>query len=193
MKMYFSASLSRVWLCLWLALLAGSAALAQTPAPVRKPLTIATPPKPLPVKWQGADGQDLELRGQLVFSVTRANDDDTLTGWMLYLLPDDQRARLAKHTGQPLKNIPPYLMQTNVAATWAKDTSCPSARIESGELVFEILSGKIHFNRVTLAFAETPDYLPQLFCHWTRQLNTKRQRRSLIAAINRALTGDEPE
>jgi hypothetical protein len=80
-----------------------------------------------------------------------------------------------------------------VAATWAKGASCPFLRMESQEFAFEIFGGKIHFKPVTLEFAETQAYLPQLFCHWTRQLNTHKQRRSLIAAINRALTGGEPE
>jgi hypothetical protein len=182
-------------LCSWFWCIT-SQAQTSNPAPaanVRKPLTIATQPKPAPVKWISADGKEVELNGQLTFAVTQANEDDSLTGWMLYLLPDGQREKLAQQTEQPLKNIPPYLMKTNVAASWLKDTSCPSCRMESGEVEFEILGGKIHFKRVTLAFRETPDYLPQLFCHWTRQINARKQRRSIIAAINRALKGEEPE
>ncbi|NOT62905.1 MAG: hypothetical protein HOP19_22070 [Acidobacteria bacterium] len=166
---------------------------ADPEAPARKPLTLLSLPKLAPVKWTGPDGKEIKLRGQLAFAVTQANEDDTLTGWMLYLLPDEQRELLAKHTEQPVKSIPPYLMQTNVAASWMKDTSCPSPKIETNALAFEILGGKIHFNRATLEFRETQDYLPQLVCHWTRQLNTRKQRRSIIAAINRALTGGDPE
>jgi hypothetical protein len=186
------------WLCLLLLLLSiSSNAQTNTPprpeTPARKPLTLQSLPKPSPVKWKSVDGKELELRGQLAFAVTRANEDDTLTGWMLYLLADDQREQLAKHTEQPLKSIPTYLLQVNVPASWVKGASCPAPKIETGELAFEILGGKIHFNQAMLEFRETPDYLPQLICHWTRQINTRKQRRSIIAAVNRALTGGDPE
>jgi hypothetical protein len=176
------------WILVWSATVA-----AQTPPPQRQPLTVATAPKPMTVKWEGADGKSVDLPGQMVFSLSQANSDDTLTGTMIYVLPDATRATLAAQTAQPLQNIPPFLMQTKVAAVWAKETGCPYLRMECGELAFEILSGKIHFKRVTLEFLETQDYLPQLLCHWTRQLNTKKQRRSIITAINRALAGEEPE
>ncbi len=196
-KIYdFSLRSCAIFFCLWLC---GITNRAQTnspasPAPtIRKPLTITSLPKSAPVKWKDAEGKEFELRGQLSFAVTQVNEDDTMTGWMLYLLPDEQRERLAKHTAQLLKNIPPYLMKTEVAAAWAKGTSCPFMRMESGAVEFEILGGKIHFTNVTLEFKETQDYLPQLFCHWTRQLNTRKQRRSIIAAINRALKGEDSE
>lgn len=195
-KIYdFSGQCFAICLCLLLGCKASQAQTASPASPVqaRKPLTISSQPKPAPVKWKGADGKEFELRGQLAFAVTQANEDDTLTGWMLYLLPDEQRERLAKQTEQPLKSIPPYLMKTNVAASWVKGASCPFLRMESGAVEFEILGGKIHFTSVTLEFRETQDYLPQLFCHWTRQLNTRKQRRSIIAAINRALKGEESE
>ncbi len=196
-KIYdFSLRSCAIFFCLWFWCATSQAQTNNpaSPAPaIRKPLTIASLPKLAPVKLKDAEGKEIELHGQLAFAVTQANEDDTLTGWMLYLLPDEQRERLAKHSGQPLKNIPPYLMKTEVAGTWVKGASCPFLRMESGAVEFEILGGKIHFTSVALEFKETPDYLPQLFCHWTRQLNARKQRRSIIAAINRALKGEEPE
>jgi hypothetical protein len=177
----------------WLLLIWCMAVAAQTPSAPRQPLTVVTAPKQMVAQWVSAAGKSVDLPGQMVFSLSQAKEDDTLAGTMIYVLPDATRETLAQQTAQPLKNIPPYLMQTNVAAAWGKETACPYLRMESGELAFEILSGKIHFKRVTLEFLETQDYLPQLLCHWTRQLNTKKRRRSIIAAINRALTGEEPE
>jgi hypothetical protein len=44
---------------------------------------------------------------------------------------------------------------------------------------------------MVLDIHETPEQMNQLFCSWTRQINAKRQRRGIIAAINRLIQPEE--
>jgi hypothetical protein len=159
----------------------------------RKPQTFTTPPKAVTAYLSQSGQADYEIRGQAAFSVTAANNDDTLTGTFVYTLPDAARQKIATLAARPLDQIPALLAKKEVKATFQKETACPLLHWEVAPEELEIVGIKIHFKTVVLDVPETRDYLTQLFCHWARQINVNRQRRGLIAAVNRALNGDEPE
>jgi hypothetical protein len=46
----------------------------------------------------------------------------------------------------------------------------------------------LSFERVAVNVIETPEAVPQHFCVWTRQINANRQRRGVIASLNRLIT-----
>jgi len=160
-----------------------------TNAQARKPQTFTTPPKAV-TAYLPQSG-DYEIRGQAAFSVTAANSDDTLTGTFVYTLPDAARQKIATLAERPLDKIPALLAKKTVKATFQKETGCPLLHWELVTEELEIVGVKLHFKKVVLDVPETRDYLTQLFCHWARQINVNRQRRGLIAAVNRALNGDE--
>lgn len=180
----FSLALATSLLCL----------LAQIPATnaqARKPQTFTTPAKAVTAYLPQSGQADYEIRGQAAFSVTAANSDDTLTGTFVYTLPDAARQKLAALAARPLNQIPALLSKKGVKATFLKETACPLLHWELAPEELEIVGVKIHFKKLVLDVPETREHLNQLFCHWARQINVNRQRRGLIAAVNRALSGDE--
>lgn len=168
-------------------LLSGWLGQAQT----RQPIVFTTPPKAMSVFLEQPDKTVLEIRGKAALTVTAANNDDTITGTFVYALPDEARQTLAKLANQPLSSIPALLAKKEVKATFQKDSSCPWLRWAMNPETLEINGIRLRIKPVMLDVPETRDYLGQLFCHWARQINVNRQRRGIIAAINRALTGEE--
>ena len=160
-------------------------------AQTRQPIVFTTPPKAVSVFLEQPDKPALEIRGKAALTVTAANSDDTITGTFVYALPDEARQTLAKLANQPLSSIPALLAKKEVSATFQKDSACPWLRWEVNPEVLEIAGIRLRLKPVVLDVPETRDYLGQLFCHWARQINVNRQRRGIIAAINRALTGEE--
>ncbi len=157
----------------------------------RQPSVFTTPPKAVSVFLEQPDKPALEIHGKAALTVTAANSDDTLTGTFVYALPDEARQTLAKLAQQPLSNIPALLAKKAVSARFQKDSACPWLRWEMNPETLEIAGLRLRLKPVVLEAPETRDYLGQLFCHWARQINVNRQRRGIIAAINRALTGEE--
>lgn len=164
-----------------------------TNAQARKPQTFTTPTKTVMAYLSQRGQPDYELHGQAAFTVTAANADDTLTGTFVYSLPKTAREKLAALAQKPLNQIPARLTRKEIKAIFQKETGCPLLHWELAPEELEIVGVKIHFKQVVLDVPEAHDHLTQLFCHWARQINVNRQRRGLIAALNRALNGDEPE
>jgi hypothetical protein len=165
--------------------------LSATQTPARKPQIFTTPAKAV-TAYLSQNGQpDYEIHGQAAFTVTAANSDDTLTGKFVYALPDEARQKIAALTNRPFNQIPALLAKPEVKAAFQKESACPLLQWELAPVELEIVSVKLHFKRVVLDVPETREHLTQLFCHWARQINVNRQRRGLIAALNRALKGDE--
>jgi hypothetical protein len=169
--------------------LAQPVALSQT----RKPLSYTTPPKPAQARLKVSESEDFAVPGRAAFTVAAALDDDTLTGTFVYELPAAAREKLATLTGKPLELIPALLAKKEVRARFQKDSACPLIHWECAPELIEVFSAQLRFAAVVLDVPETPEYLPQLFCNWARQINVQRQRRGIIAAINRALQGEEAE
>ncbi|MBI1761662.1 MAG: hypothetical protein HYR56_09530 [Acidobacteria bacterium] len=162
-----------------------------SPAQTRPPSAFTTPPKTVAVYVQQPDKPALEIHGKAALTVTAANPDDTVTGTFIYALSDEARQILAKLANQPLNDIPALLTKKDVRASFQKNSACPWLRWELDPATLDIKGLQLRLKPVVLELPETREYLNQLFCNWARQINVNRQRRGIIAAINRALTGDE--
>jgi hypothetical protein len=164
-----------------------------TPNQTRKPLIYKTPAQPITAYLKRPNQPDVALRGQAALTVTAAHLDDTLTGTFVFALSEEARKQLAELINRPLSAIPKLLAKREIKAVFQQETACPWLRLELNLERLEILDQQLHFKPVVLEVPEKRDYLGQLFCHWARQINVNRQRRGIIAAINRALHGEEAQ
>lgn len=166
----------------------GGASLVRAQA--TKPLIYTTAPKP--VVAQLASGNDeRNVRCMATLTITAANYDDTVAGTLVFTFADQARQKLAHSSSQLLRDIPTNVVQKGVTATFQSGRACPVLHLEVGAPEIEVAGVKLRFNRLTLEINETPAEMTQLFCNWTRQINVKRQRRGIIAAINRLLVGEQ--
>lgn len=154
------------------------------------PVVFTTTPKPVKTRLQLSSGLNFEVRGHASLTVNMANADDTLTGTFVYALPDDARAKIAQAVNKTLKDVPANVVIDKVSASFRHGTACPLVQLNVPVKEAESVGGKLQFDRVLLDIQETPAQINQLFCSWTRQINAKRQRQGIIAAINRLIQPD---
>ncbi|MFN0084816.1 MAG: hypothetical protein ACKVX9_05470 [Blastocatellia bacterium] len=145
-------------------------------------------PKEVGLAGQKASG---EIRGSATFTVTAANDNDTVTGAFVCALPDEARQRVAQFTGKPLREIPASVTLKDVVAGFQKGTGCPVVHLEIPELEMDVAGAAVKFNRIVLDVPESAEEMTKLFCAWARQINVKRQRRGIIVAMNRLINGEQ--
>lgn len=159
----------------------------------RKPIVYTTPPQTLGAVLKQANQPDYEVRGMATFTLTSTAADDSLTGTLVYSLQEPARQQLAQWLKRPLNQVPATLTRANVKAVFAKGSACPWLKLEMNPVVLEGTELQLQLKTTTLAVPESRDYLGQLLCNLARQVNTNRQRRGIIAALNRALQGEEVE
>ncbi len=167
----------------------------QANAQVSKPVVYATAPKLAIAKLKSGESNPsdvrADVRGRAVFTLAAATNDDTVTGTLVYTIPDDARQKIAQLAGRPLNSIPASVARKDVIAGFQNGTACPVAHLEIGAMELDVAGAKLHFNRIVLDIIETAEEVPQHFCAWTRQINAKRQRRGIIASLNRLITGEQ--
>lgn len=156
-----------------------------------KPVIFTTAPKPVNAQLKLANGPVFVVHGRASLTVTEANDNDSLAGTLTYALPDDARQKIAAQSDKTLKDVPRSVAVKDVTASFRRGTACPLIRIEIAIKEADVIGAKLSFDRVALDIQETPDQMNQLFCSWTRQINAKRQRRGVIAAINRLINVED--
>lgn len=162
-----------------------------------KPVVLTTVPKLINAKLIAGNTTHLvgknadTLRGTATLTIVTANEDDTVTGTLAVAFADDDRKKIAGITGKPLNSTPANVMKKDVVAGYKNGAACPILRLEVGETEWEIAGVKARTDRLALEIVETPDQIPQLFCAWTRQINAKRPRRGIIAAINRLISTEQ--
>jgi hypothetical protein len=139
-------------------------------------------------KLKSGESGDSEVRGKVTFTLTAANYDDTVVGTLIFTISEEARKKIAEASGEPLSSIPAYVSRKDVTAGFRKGTSCPVISLEIGAVELEVCGAKLSFDRVVVNIIEVRDEVPQLFCIWTRQINANRQRRGVIASINRLIT-----
>jgi hypothetical protein len=162
-----------------------------TPAQSAKPVVFTTVSKIMTARLSAGERSEADLPGRAAFTLTSANDDDTITGILVYTFSDEGRAKFAELTGQELNSVPPYIFKKDVVATFRKGTACPIAHliVPPTEIVLE--EAAIRLERVFLEINEAHGQMPQLLCAWARQVNKKSPRHGIIAAINRLIRGEE--
>lgn len=152
------------------------------------PIVFTTIPKPIVGRLQTGNGTDFLVRGRASLTLTVANEDDTLTGTFVYSLPEDARQKIAQSSGKSLKDVPDNIQVKNVTASFQRGTACPLMKFDVSLKETEVGGMKLLFDRISLNIPETPNQINQLFCGWTRQINARRERHGIIAAINRLIT-----
>ena len=181
---------------LLLACLTGSSELGagirpQVVEQTKPPVVFMTAPKLIGANLKFADGSSSIVRGRATLTAVKANEDDSLTGTLVYLLPDEARQKLAQASKRNLAEIPQNITQKDLTVNFERGTACPLVRLQVPVKETTIGNVTLHFDHVMLDIHETPDQINQLFCNWTRQINAKRQRLGIIAAINRLITPEE--
>ncbi len=169
----------------------GQSKAQQANAQAAKPVVYTTPPKLAVAKLKSGESNIYDVRGKATFTLTAANDNDTVAGTLVYTIPNDARQKIAQHTGKPLDSIPAVVARKDVIAGFQHDTACPVVHLEMGAIELDVAGAKLQFNRIVLDIVETADDVPQHFCAWTRQINAKRQRRGIIASLNRLITVEQ--
>ena len=147
-----------------------------------------TPPKISVAMFKLGDSEACEVRGNVTFTLTAANYDDTVVGTLVFTIPEVARKKIAEATGEPLTSIPARVERKDLAAGFRKGTSCPEVSLEIGATELEVAGAKLSFDRVVVNVVETIEEVPQHFCVWTRQINANRSRRGVIASLNRLIT-----
>jgi hypothetical protein len=149
-----------------------------------------TPPKTSVAKFKLGAYEAREVRGKVTFTVTAANYNDTVVGTLVFTIPEEARKKLAGASGEPLTSIPAIVAQKDVAASFRKGTSCPVVSLEIGATELDAAGAKLSFDRIVVNVIETREEITQHFCFWARQINANRQRRGVIASLNRLITAE---
>jgi hypothetical protein len=147
-----------------------------------------TPPKTSVAKFKLGESEAYEVRGKATFTLTAANYDDTVIGTLVFTIPEGARKKIAEASGEPLTSIPARVARKDVAAGFRKGTSCPEVSLEIGATELDVAGAKLSFDHVVVNIVENLEEVPQHFCVWTRQINANRQRRGVIASLNRLIT-----
>jgi hypothetical protein len=156
-----------------------------------RPVVYSTPARSIVAKLSLDEPKPYEVHGKVSFTLTAANDDDTVAGVLVYTIPDEARKKIAQVSGKPLDSIPTSLVKKEVVAGFQPGATCPTVGIDLGAMEMEVAGLKLSFSHIVVNVIETKEEVPQLFCAWTRQINAKRQRRGIIASLNRVITGPE--
>ena len=159
----------------------------QNVAPPTLPTGFKTAPKVIKSQLKLADGSSTAVSGRATFTIVQANQDDTVTGTLVYEPTVDARQKIAQASNAELKQIPASVSVKNLSASFQRGSACPQIKLLVAVKTIELAGAQLLFDQAVLNINETPDQLNQLFCSWTRQINVKRQRQGLIAAINRLL------
>lgn len=160
----------------------------QQAAQTKSPAVFTTTPKVINAQLKLADGSGSVVAGRATFTVAQANQDDTVTGTLVYALSDEARKKIAGASGAALSSVPATVSLKDLKAGFKRGSACPQIKLLVAAKNVEASGAQLLFDRVVLNINETPDQMNQLFCSWTRQINVKRQRQGIIAAINRLLT-----
>jgi hypothetical protein len=164
-------------------------AYAQTGDARQAPLVVyTTPPKMVVARLKPGESEAREVRIKVTFTLTAANYDDTMVGTLVFWIPEEARKKIAEAACEPLSSIPASVTRKNVVAGFRKETSCPTVGIEIGDTELDVAGAKLSFKHIVVDVVETPQEVPQHFCFWTRQINANRQRRGVIASLNRLIT-----
>ncbi len=156
-----------------------------------KPVIFTTPFNIATARLKTAEIDNLEVQGRMALTLTAANDDDTITGSVVFTISDEGRGKLARQLDKSLSAIPASFIKKDINATFRKGTACPIAHIVIPATEFEAADAKIQINRVVIEINENQQQMTQLLCSWMRQINTGRKRKGIIAAINRLIAPEQ--
>lgn len=165
-----------------------------------KAVVFTTKPKMVIAKLKNGEADVYDVRGNVSFTVTAANSDDTVAGTLTYTIPDDARQKIASMSGKALNTIPATITRKDIIASFQKATEPPILHMEISATDIDVTGVKMRFSRIVLDInardSNPPDYSVQemeaLITVWARQINGGRSRRGILARINKVING-EPE
>ena len=158
--------------------------------PGRSPIFYTTPPKLVRARAILDPLTEIRVNGQTVYTITRANDDDTITGTLSFALDTESRTKLGEALKKRSATLPAIFTRTGAIAHFQKGTACPVAHLEIEPLVIDSAAIKLSLPRLSLTILEGKDEITPQLCFWARQIGTGRMRRGVIAALNRMIQGD---
>ena len=158
--------------------------------PGRSPIFYTTPPKLSRAIAILDPLTEIRVNGQTVYTITRANDDDTITGTLSFALDTESRTKLGEALKKRSATLPATFTRTGAIAHFQKGTACPVAHLEIEPLVIDSAAIKLSLPRLSLTILEGKDEITPQLCFWARQIGTGRMRRGVIAALNRMIQGD---
>ncbi|MFN0108169.1 MAG: hypothetical protein ACKVZH_04880 [Blastocatellia bacterium] len=165
-----------------------------------KPVIYSTKSKLVIAKLKNGDADVYDVRGNVTFTFTAANSDDTIAGTLTYSVPDDARQKIASMSGKALNTVPASITRKDTIVSFQKATEPPVLHLEIGATDIDVAGVKMRFSRIVLDVnardQSPPDYSVQemeaLITVWARQINGGRSRRGIIARVNKVING-EPE
>lgn len=163
----------------------------QNTAPAKPSPGFKTATKVIKVQLKLSDGSSFTVLGRATFTVVQANEDDSMIGDLVYELPVEARNKIAQTASISLDKVSANISLKNLTANFKQGSTCPQIKLLVAAKNVELRGAQLVFDRVVLNINETPEQINQLFCSLTRQINVKRQRKGLIAAINRLLTSPD--
>lgn len=184
------------------ALLLGVSIIANAQAQQVTPKAIAytTKAKVVIAKLKNGEQDAYDVRGNVSFTVTAANSDDTVAGTLAYTIPDDARQKIAAMSGKAVTAVPASITRKDVVAAFQKATSAPVLHLEINPMDVDVAGVKMHFNRIALdinsrdpnmgAAPYSTDEMEALFTKWVQQINAGRARRGVIARMNKVINGE---
>lgn len=175
------------------ALLPVNGTAAQSQLSKRTPVVYTTTPQRARVRVVINPLSEAEASGQATFTVTRANDDDSLSGTLQFAFDPDSRAKIAEILKLP--EAPATLARTEVRARFRSGSACPVAHLELDQVTLEASGVRLILPKLILTIIEDKDAMTPQLCFLARQINVGKMRRGVIAAINSLIRGEieEPE
>ena len=159
-----------------------------------KPTIFTTVAKPVTGNLHGASG----VQGQLTYTVTAANADNTLSGRVNFTLSNEARQEMARLSRAPLAQVPSSIAKQNVIAKFQPGTEPPVIHLEIHDEELEVVGLKIRVPLIVLDIKARPsehtrytvEEMEALFTHMASQINSGRPTRGLIARLNRVIKGE---
>ncbi|MGH9801600.1 MAG: hypothetical protein ACRD82_14650, partial [Blastocatellia bacterium] len=160
-----------------------------------KAVVYTTKSKLVIAKLKNGDADAYDVRGNVSFTFTAANSDDTIAGTLTYTIPDDARQKIASMSGKALNAVPGNITRKDTIASFQKATEPPVLHLEIGATDVDVAGVKMRFSRIVLDVnakdSSPPDYSVQemeaLITVWARQINGGRSRRGIIARVNKVI------
>ncbi len=172
----------------------GTSAFAQEKAPPKAgKIVIATPVKMVISKVKVGEGDAYDVRGKATLTLTAANSDDTVTGNLSYVVPDDARQKIASLTGKPVAQVPTTVTIKDITARFQPTTACPVVHLEFSPTKVNIGGVDAVFGRFVLDINESTAEKDKLFCIWATQINKGMSRRGVIRRVNDLINGVEED
>ena len=187
---------------LFVVMLLGLSFFLQDPQTKKQQLpTISTEPKEVVAELKIGDRTLEEVRGDVVFTPSAGNADDTLTGMLVFKMSETERKRIAGEIKTSLVNVPATVKKDGVIAHFERDAKCPDLNFEffvrhknfdvsKAEVSFG--EGRLQFRPFVLSFKESDQELSGMLCLWAKRIWGGRGTKGMSPAFTKVLKGEDP-